>query len=457
LRPSTGQEVQEKRGGDRAMDEPLLEVDHLTKHFPVTKSFLARLIGREAGAVHAVDDVSLAVRKGETFGLVGESGCGKTTLGRLMLRLVDPTAGTIRFEGRDVTTLGEAAMRPLRARMQLVFQDPHASLNPSMSVGDAVAHPLVVHGMAGWREARERAAAMLEEVGLAPAERFFGKRPAELSGGQKQRVVIARAVVTRPSFIVADEPVSMLDMSVRAKILDVLLDLKKKYGLTLVFITHDLATARFLCDRLAIMYLGQVVEMGDARRILAAPEHPYSQALVKAIPEPDPDARRIEAIARGEVPDAVHPPAGCRFHPRCPVATPRCGFTGADLADAVEMWEERVPESKADTSALRRGLSVPLPAGNDPEGFERDAGAPIVWVREGHDVLVPTDALPRIEHAARRARPVVWEALARQEASPKARTRLAFDPPAGMDLRRRPDGRVTRCIHCADEPPGGPG
>jgi peptide/nickel transport system ATP-binding protein len=412
------------------MSDALLRTEALTKHFPVAKGFFSKLVGRDAGAVHAVDGVDLEVRRGETFGIVGESGCGKTTLGRLMLRLVDPTSGRITFEGNDITNLSEAQMRPLRAQMQLVFQDPHASLNPSMSVGDAVAHPLVVHKMAGWSEARERAATMLEEVGLAPAERFFTKRPAELSGGQKQRVVIARAVVTKPKFVVADEPVSMLDMSVRAKILEVLLDLKRKYNLTLVFITHDLATAKFLCDRMAIMYLGQVVEMGDARRILAAPEHPYSQALVKAIPEPDPSARRLEAIAKGEVPDAVHPPAGCRFHPRCPVATPQCGFTGADVRDAGETWMRR-----ADDAATA--------------SFVAAAGIPLSWKSDRHDILVPARGLPEVKRAIASERPVIADALqsVREEG---ARTRLRFDPPADMDLRRRPDGRVTRCIHYPD-------
>jgi oligopeptide/dipeptide ABC transporter ATP-binding protein len=272
-----------------------------------------------------------------------------------MLRLVDPTSGSIELDGQDITKLRESQLRPLRQRMQLVFQDPHASLNPAMSVGDAVAHPLVVHGLEDWAGARARAKEILEEVGLTPAARFFDKRPAEMSGGQQQRVVIARAVATRPAFIVADEPVSMLDMSVRAKILELLLRLKEKYDLTLVFITHDLATARFLCDRIAIMYLGKVVEVGDAKDILSRPEHPYSQALLKAVPQPDPVNRRMEAIVRGEVPDAVRPPAGCRFHPRCPVATPICGHTGADLREMADARLAKLSREKRDDLLARLG------------------------------------------------------------------------------------------------------
>lgn len=384
----------------------IIRVKNLTKHYPVSGNFIARALGRNRDVVHAVDDVHLDIAQGEIFGIVGESGCGKTTLGRLLLRLVDPTSGSIEFDGRDITNLGEKPLRPIRQAMQIVFQDPHASLNPAMSVGDSVAHPLVVHGIADWPEARLQARALLEEVGLAPAARFFDKRPNELSGGQKQRVVIARAIATRPKLIVADEPVSMLDMSVRAMVLELLLALKKKYDLTLVFITHDIATARFLCDRIAIMYLGKIVEIGKAKDILANPAHPYAQALLKAVPKPDPAARRTDEIAKGEVPDAVHPPQGCRFHPRCPVATPQCGWGSADLT---ELGPTRIL--------------------NDREG--------IVGAHE----------------AALRANAALFGAIENiQKTEAGLRVRFVAAKPIG--LRRRGDGREVRCVLYEDE--GGP-
>ncbi|MHB8605297.1 MAG: oligopeptide/dipeptide ABC transporter ATP-binding protein, partial [Thermoplasmatota archaeon] len=344
------------------MTETLIEARGLTKHFPLSKSFLANLLARgDAAAVHAVDGVDLDIERGEIYGLVGESGSGKTTLGRLLLRLIEPTAGTISFAGRDITRLKGRELRAMRKRMQLVFQDPHASLNPAMTVGDAVAHPLVLHERLSWRDARVRAGEMLEEVGLAPSARFADKRPADLSGGQKQRVVIARAMITRPEFVVADEPVSMLDMSVRAKVIELLLEMKRKHDFTLVFITHDLATAKFLCDRVAILYLGEIVEEGPVREILSAPRHPYARALLRAIPVPDPTRRRTEPIVRGEVPDAITPPAGCRFHPRCPVATPACGFSGSDL---VSVAFDALGDASG-WSAIAREASAPSRAALD--------------------------------------------------------------------------------------------
>jgi peptide/nickel transport system ATP-binding protein len=304
---------------------PLVQVTDLAVHFPVRRG-----VGAAKAVVRAVDGVSLEVVAGETLGLVGESGSGKTTLGRAMLRLVEPTAGRVEFEGRDITHLGERDLRPLRRRMQPVFQDPHAALNPAMTIGDAVAHPLLIQGLAAGRdEARARAAAMLERVGITPASAFLDRYPEDLSGGQKQRVVLARALVTGPSLVVADEPVAMLDMSVRALVLDLMAGLRRDLGLTYVFITHDLATARLLCDRVAVMYLGRIVEIGPVDQVLHHPRHPYSRALLDAVPRiaPPPgdtnEGRR--PVLPGEVPDATRIPGGCRFHPRCPFAFEACG------------------------------------------------------------------------------------------------------------------------------------
>jgi peptide/nickel transport system ATP-binding protein len=303
------------------MTEPLVRLRDVAVHFDLGRGLLGR-----GGVVRAVDGVSLEISPGETLGLVGESGSGKTTLGRAILRLVEPVVGTVEFEGRDITHLPEREIRPLRRRMQLVFQDPHAALNPAMTVGEAVAHPLTIHGLcADPASARERAAEMLEQVGVTPPTAFMDRYPEDLSGGQKQRVVIARALVTGPHLVVADEPVAMLDMSVRALVLQLLADLRRDLGLTYLLITHDLATARLLCDRVAVMYLGRIVEMGPVGEVLARPRHPYTRALLAAVPRLDPAARgRPRRVPGGEVPDAAHTPPGCRFHPRCPEVFAPC-------------------------------------------------------------------------------------------------------------------------------------
>jgi len=334
-------------------DKPLLDVENLRVYYPVKGPLIQKIFQREKLSVHAVDGVSFTLERGEIFGLVGESGCGKTTTGRAVLRLVDPTSGSIKFEGMNITRLKEERLRPLRTRMQIIFQDPHASLNPAMSIGRAIGHPLKIHHLA-WQEedVKKQVLTAMREVGLTPEEQLYDKYPSDLSGGQKQRVVIARAMILKPKLIVADEPVAMLDMSIRAKVLELMLDLKKKYNLTYLFITHDLATAKFLCDRIAIMYLGRIVETGPAKLIYNDPKHPYTKALLQAIPIPDPRRRARKVLPKGEVPDAVNPPMGCRFHPRCPAVLPTCGWEGKDFLDYLEERRTDLEQGKVDEANL---------------------------------------------------------------------------------------------------------
>ena len=321
---------------DIAPDDVLVAVRNLKTYYGLRGSFRQRLLGREAGSVRAVDDVTLDIRRGEVLGLVGESGSGKTTLGRTLLGLVPATEGSIRFDGEEITGMSERQLRVLRRRMQIVFQDPHASLNPAMTIEQSVGHPLEIHGIAKGAMRRRRVAEALETVGLSPAEQFIDKYPSDLSGGQKQRAVIARAIILNPVLLVADEPVSMLDMSVRAKILQLMLHLKHEFGFTYLYITHDLATAKFFCDRIAILYLGRIVEIGPSEAIYEDPKHPYTKALLRAIPEPDPRRSVPRDLPRGEIPDAARPPLGCSFHPRCPAAFEVCGWESRDLRDLLE-------------------------------------------------------------------------------------------------------------------------
>ena len=305
----------------------LLEAVGVTKHFSVGHALSAG--GRRT--VHALDNVHLSVHRGETLALVGESGCGKSTLGRCLLRLHDLTAGQIRFEDVDISTLGERALRRLRPRMQMVFQDPTASLNPRRRVGDLIAEPLRVH--TGWSAARirERLAELMHLVGLEPA--YLSRYPHEFSGGQRQRIGIARALALEPALVVADEPVSSLDVSVQAQVVNLLMDLQQRLGLTYVFIAHDLSVVRQIATRTAVMYLGTIVEIGDTDAVFGQPAHWYTDALLSAVPQVDPGQRRERVILAGEVPSAFDPPAGCRFHTRCPRAEARCGAEVPVLRD----------------------------------------------------------------------------------------------------------------------------
>jgi oligopeptide/dipeptide ABC transporter ATP-binding protein len=323
--------------------QPLLAMRDLEVHFQLRGGNLARLVGRDTGTVKAVDGVNLELRKGEVLGVVGESGSGKSTLGRAVLGLVRPTGGQIVYDGRDITGLADRHLRGLRRELQMIFQDPSAALNPSMNLGTAIGHPLKIHGIARGEELRRRVVETLERVGLSPGEQYLSKLPGDLSGGQKQRAVIARAVILDPVLMVADEPISMLDMSVRAKILQLMLDLKQDLDLTYIYITHDLASAKFFCDRVAIMYLGRVVEIGATQEIFADPKHPYTQSLLKAIP--DPGKRMSRDLPRGEIPDAASPPLGCSFHPRCPKAFDKCGWESRDLRTLVENHWLRTDEA----------------------------------------------------------------------------------------------------------------
>ena len=289
----------------------LLEVENLAKHFAVRK-----------GTVRAVDGVSFSVAKGETLALVGESGCGKSTTARLVLRLIEPSAGQVRFDGTDLTTLSRAELRGMRRRMQIVFQDPYASLDPRMSVGATLEEPLIVHGLGDAAQRQARVAELLRLVGLAPyhAQRF----PHEFSGGQRQRIGIARALAVEPALIVCDEPVSALDVSIQAQVLNLLAELQTRLGLSYLFIAHDLAVVRHVADRVAVMYLGRIVEMAPAEELFATPRHPYTQALLAAIPLPDPGVRGAVRPVAGDPPSPLNPPPGCHFHPRCAHATERC-------------------------------------------------------------------------------------------------------------------------------------
>jgi oligopeptide/dipeptide ABC transporter ATP-binding protein len=416
--------------------ETVIDVRGLSVHFNLQGSSSARLLGLDTGTVKAVDQVDLTLHRGEVVGLVGESGSGKSTLGRALLGLVGATAGSVVFDGRDLTGMRRRELRELRRHIQMVFQDPNAALNPAMTVEEAVGDALRVQGVKSKSERRTRVIEALERVGLSPVELFLTKYPRDLSGGQKQRVVMARAIVLGPSVLVADEPISMLDMSVRAKILQLMLDLKTELGLSYVYITHDLASAKFFCDRIAIMYLGRIVEIGDTEEIFAKPRHPYTRALLKAIPDPDPSRTVVRDLPRGEIPDAASPPLGCAFHPRCPVATSVCGWESRDLRTLLdEHW------TRSDAAAYEAERAVV----GDLEHLDTPSKTARIGAGSADDARALLDRI-------RRERPddPLWQGISEIETEGNALEVRFHD---GVDpALRRAGGAEVACVLYGEEP-----
>jgi len=319
---------------DRKTNEDfILELQNIKKYFPIQKTLLDQIFVGRIDYVRAVDDVSINVRRGEAFGLAGESGSGKTTIGRLSIGLEELTEGKVIFNGTDLASLKKEELRKLRQKMQVIFQDPMASLNPRMTLGTSVMQGLLIHYPEKADQHRDMVVSIFEKVGLTPANFYINKYPHQISGGQRQRVVIARALITRPDLVLADEPVAMADVSVRALLLDLMVQLKKEFNLTYLFITHDLATAKYICDRIGILYLGKLAEVATVQEVYQKPMHPYTKALLAAVPVPNPRKRRTEPMPEGEIPNPINPPSGCRFHPRCPLASEECSMIEPKLEE----------------------------------------------------------------------------------------------------------------------------
>jgi len=318
-------------GGD--VGSAFIEVERLRKYFPVQKGLVAQLFSRSTESVKAVDDVTFELEKGDVFGLVGESGSGKTTTGRITAGLLKPSMGKVVIDGTDIYALQSSGLRRFRKKMQLVYQDPLSSLNPKMTIGDAIGEPL--RYLSDMKESKRRDAVLelMDRVGLSPSDMFYGRFPHQLSGGQRQRVVIARAISIGPEYLVADEPVAMVDVSVRAQIMELLLKMQKELNLTLLLITHDLAVAKYMCNKISVMYLGKIMENGRTKDLFANPQHPYTRALLEAVPIPDPRHRGGKELLSGEIPSALNPPKGCRFHPRCPYVFDRCSLEEPGLVE----------------------------------------------------------------------------------------------------------------------------
>ncbi len=348
--------------GDR---QPLLRLTGIKKHFPITQGIIFQ---REVGRVHAVDGVDLEVSPGETLGVVGETGCGKSTLGRLICRLLPVTEGTVEFEGRDITNIKGKELRRFRRQVQMIFQDPYSSLNPRKRIGTIIGDPFQIHGIGDGRQRKLRVQELMEVVGLNPEH--YNRFPAEFSGGQRQRIGVARALALRPRLIVCDEPVSALDVSIQAQVINLLEDLQSEFHLTYIFIAHDLSVVRHVSDRVAVMYLGKVVELSDAKRLYAEPKHPYTGALLSAVPVADPDlaAKRERVILYGDVPSPIDPPSGCRFHPRCPKAQQRC----VDEEPPLE------PKASGDLAACHFPLEVGENLAKAKPGIRQETTAPAV-------------------------------------------------------------------------------